>query len=169
MAYLPLVTAKSEQLQIRVTPEQKRTLKWLAREAGTDVSSYVLGRVLPPEGDRFQGLVARLTDPVERRYALAELADWLRTLPAGGVRRAVAGPPQAPLDGKTLNYLAGAIELAAARRALEPPAWTADVPIPQAPLLGSELAGLRLHLLTRSPVALRRRNVFVDASIDDRV
>jgi hypothetical protein len=37
------------------------------------------------------------------------------------------------------------------------------------PAFGSSLASLRLHLLTRAPVALRRRNLFADASVDDRV
>lgn len=163
------MSEKTEQLQIRVTPEQKHALKRLAREASADVSSWVLGQVLPVEADRFQALVAQVAEPATRRYALAELADWLRTLPPGAFRRAVARPPSAPLDAETRNYLAGAIELAAARRGLEPPPWCGDEPVPAAPLFGSTLAAVRLHLLTRSPVALRRRNVFAEASIDDRV
>lgn len=163
------MASKSEQLQIRVTADQKRALKRLAREAGMDVSAWVLGQVLPPEADRFQALAARVADPAARRHALAELADWLRTLPPGGFRRAVARPPSVALDAESLNYLAGAIERAASRRGLAPPTWTADVPAPRAPLFGSNLASVRLHLLTRSPVALRRRNVFVDSSFDDRV
>ncbi|MBI3982332.1 MAG: hypothetical protein HY337_05430 [Gemmatimonadetes bacterium] len=160
---------KTDQLQIRVTPEQKRTLKRLAREAGADVSSWVLGQVLPVEADRFQALVARVADPASRRYALAELADWLRKLPAGAFRRAVSARPAAPLDGETLNYLAAAIDLAASRRGLEPPRWVEEVPVRRSPTFGSALSSVRLYLLTRSPVALRRRNVFADASVDDRV
>jgi uncharacterized protein (DUF1778 family) len=160
---------KTEQLQIRVTAEQKQALKRLAREAGSDVSSWVLGRVLPAEADRFEALAARLASPTDRRYALAELADWVRSLPRGAFARAVARAPGATLDAETRNYLAGAVELAAARRGLRPPPWTRDVPVPRAPLFGSHLAALRLHLLTRSPAALRARNVFVDSSLDERV
>ncbi|MBI4420631.1 MAG: hypothetical protein HY560_07380 [Gemmatimonadetes bacterium] len=160
---------KTEQLQIRVSAEQKRALKHLAREAGMDVSSWVLGRVLPAEGDRFQELVARLADPEGRRHSLAELGDWLRALPAGAFRRAAAHAPRAPLNAEVLNYLAGMIERAAARRGVPAPPWTGRVPIPQTPLLGSTLAAVRLHLLTQSPIALRRRNMFVDASLDERV
>ncbi len=163
------MSSKSEWLQIRVTPEQKRALKRAAREAGTDMSSWVLDKLLPREADRFQALVARAVDAAERRFALAELADWLRALPPGAFQRAVAQAPRGPLDPGNRNYLAGAIELAADRRGLPPPAWVGETPVPDTPLFGSSLAGLRLHLLTRSPVALRRRNVFVDASIDDRV
>jgi hypothetical protein len=160
---------KSEQLQIRVTAEQKRALKRLAREAGVDVSSWVLGHVLPSEPDRFQVLTERLGSPTNRRHALAELADWLRALPRGGFGRAVARAPAAALDADTRTYLAGAIELAAAKRGFHPPAWTRDVPAGEAPQFGSGLRALRLHLLTRSPVPLRARNVFVDSSLDDRV
>lgn len=169
LANVRSVTAKTEQLQIRVSPEQKRTLRRLAREAGMTVSPWVLGQVLPAEADRFQTLVARVADPAGRRYALAELADWLRALPQGAFRRAVAMPPGDPLDRDALNYLAGAIELAAKQRGLTVPGWTADVPVPDAPLFGSSLEAVRLYLLTHSPVALRRRNVFVDASIDQRI
>jgi hypothetical protein len=163
--------AKTTQLQIRITPEQKRRLKALAREAAMDVSAWVLSRALPDtaEGERFQELVGELAKRPGDRFAYAELGDFLRALPAGAFRRAVADPPRARLDEQTLNYLAGAIELASRRRKLRPPAWTATVPAADTPKFGSELESVRLHLLTRSPVALRRRNIFVDASMDDRV
>ena len=163
------MASKTEQLQIRVTPEQKRAVKRLAREAGADVSSWVLAQVLPSEAGRFQELAARAADRARRRYALAELADWLGALPAAAFARAVSRPAGRSLDGETRNYLAGAIDLAAAGRGLAPPAWTGDVPVPRAPLFGSSRTSVRLHLLTRAPVALRRRNLFVDSSVDDRV
>lgn len=163
------MTPKTEQLQIRVSPEQKRTLQRLAREAGMGVSAWVLSRVLPAEAERFQALAERVAEAGDRRYALAELADWLRALSPGAFLRAVARPPAASLDHETLNYLAGSVDWAAVRRGLPAPAWVADIPIPTEPLFGSTLATLRLHLLTQSPVALRRRNVFVDASMDQRV
>ncbi|MBI4500601.1 MAG: hypothetical protein HY700_05515 [Gemmatimonadetes bacterium] len=163
------MAAKTGQLQIRVSAEQKRALKRRAREAGMDISSWVLGQVLPAEADRFQALVARVADRARRRYALAELADWLRGLPAGAFARAVESAPKATLDGEWLNYLAGAIEVAAAARGLPAPRWVPEVATPDAPLFGSGLAAVRLHLLSRAPVAFRRRNVFVDASIDQRV
>jgi hypothetical protein len=163
------MAAKTEQLQIRISAEQKRALKRRAKEAGVDISSWVLGQVLPAEADRFQALAARVADPTGRRYALAELEDWLRGLPAGAFGRAVEWAPRAALDGVWLNYVAGAIELAAAARGVPAPRWVSEVAIPGAPLFGSGLAAVRLHLLSRGPVALRRRNVFVDASIDQRV
>jgi uncharacterized protein (DUF1778 family) len=164
--------AKSDQLQIRVSTEQKRRLKQLARAAGMDVSAWVLSRLLPDETERFQALIASAnatTDDTTQRLRLAELADFLRDLPAGAFRRAVRERPRAPLDRTLHNHLAGMIELAANRRGQPAPAWTRDVPPLPEPAFGSALASLRLYLLTRAPVALRRRNLFMDASIDDRV
>jgi hypothetical protein len=163
------MATKTEQLQIRVTAEQKRTLRRLARNAGQGLSAWMLSQVLPPEAERFQALAARVAEPEGRGYALAELADWLRGLGPGGFRRAVARAPEAALDPVSLNYLAAAIERASAQRGVPPPRWTGTVGVPRDPLFGSQLASVRPYLLTRSPVALRRRNVFVDASFDQRV
>ncbi len=163
------MATKTEQLQIRVTAGQKRTLRRLARHAGQGLSAWILSQVLPPEGERFQVLASRVAAPEGRGYALAELADWLRSLRAGAFRRAVARAPEAALDPVSSNYLAAAIERASAERDVPPPRWTGTVGVPREPLFGSELASVRLYLLTRSPVALRRRNVFVDASFDQRV
>ncbi len=136
-----------------------------------DMSTWVLSRVIPDESERFQALCRALADAdaARRRFAFAELADFLRPLPPGAFRVATSHAPRAQLDPVALNYLAGAIELAAERRDQTPPAWTRDVPIPETPVFGSSLNSLRLYLLTRGPVALRRRNIFVDASVDERV
>ena len=161
--------SKTEQLQIRVSPEQKRRLKQLARAASLDVSSFVLSRVLPDESEQFQEFAGALRTTGPARFAFAELADYLQSLPPGAFQRAVSAAPKATLAADRLNYLAGAIELASQRRGLPPPAWTTRVAIPEEPAFGSALTSVRLHLLTRAPVALRRRNLFVDASLDDRV
>jgi hypothetical protein len=137
-----------------------------------DVSAWVLSRVLPSETERFQQFVAAVaasTDDGTRRLHLAELADFLRALPVGAFHRAVAEPPRAHLDPALRNHLAGMIELAASRRGQPPPVWTREVPASPEPAFSSSLTSLRLYLLTRAPVALRRRNLFMDASIDDRV
>ncbi len=160
---------KTEQLQIRVSPEQKRALRRLARRAGTDMSSWILDRVLPAEATRFQSMIAKLVDHEGKASALAELADFLRDLPAGGFARATAEAPQAALDAGTLNHLAATVDHAAVNRGLTPPAWTTESPVPVEPVFGSALSSVRLHLLTTAPVAFRRRNIFVDSSIDERV
>ena len=127
---------------------------------------------MTPGGDeaiRFQALAAALGDAELRRFRLAELADYLRALSGEAFRRAVAEAPRAPLDADTLNQLAGGGELAAERRGQPAPEWTHAIPPAPLPAFASGLASVRLHLLTRTPVALRRRNLFADASFDDRV
>lgn len=163
------MAGKTEQLQIRVSGEQKRALRRLARQAGTDMSSWILERVLPAEGARFQRLAAKLLDQKDKGSRLAELADYLRDLPAGAFARATAEAPRTELDARTLNHLAAMIDRAAINRGLTSPAWTSDAPVPADPAFGSALSSVRLHLLTMAPVAFRRKNIFVDSSIDERV
>lgn len=162
------MAGKTAQLQIRVTPEQKRSLKRLAREAGMDMSSWILDRVLPAEAARFQTLARKLANSEEGRFALAELDDFLGELPPGAFARATSDAPRATLDPSTLNHLAGSIDRAAFKRGVATPGWVKQTPTPAAPTFGTELLSARLHLLTNSPVAFRRRNVFVDASLDER-
>jgi hypothetical protein len=123
----------------------------------------------PDATERFQTLTAALTDGAHRRFGWAELADYLRSLPPASFERAVREAPRTPLDAAALNQLAGMVELAAERRGLRAPAWTHAVPVVDAPVFASMLASVRLHLLTATPVALRRRNLFADASVDERV
>jgi hypothetical protein len=162
---------KTAQLQIRVTPEEKRILRRLADEASMDMSAWILDRVLPRSAERFQELVAALAEAGadDRTFGLAEVADFLRELPRAEFVRAVAHAPRARLEPGLLNHLAAAIELAAQRRKLKPPPWTAHIAPSDSPEFGSTLGSVRLHLLTSAPVALRRRNLFMDASFDDRV
>src|SRR5438105_2363250 len=100
------MAAKTSQLQIRVSVEQKRRIKQLARDASLDVSTWVMSRLLPDEMETFQSLVSDLAADDGRDYAFAELADFLRPLPAGAFQRAVSAAPRERLDATTLNYLA---------------------------------------------------------------
>ena len=139
----------------------------------TDVPAEPTAASSSDPAARFQALARALAgaqaEPSHRRLRLADLADHLRALPPESFRDAVAAAPDAPLDADTLNHVAGMIELAAERRGQAPPPWTARVPPAPLPSFASALGSVRLHLLTRTPVALRRRNIFADASLDDRV
>jgi hypothetical protein len=50
-----------------------------------------------------------------------------------------------------------------------PPDWTLAVQPLSEPAFGSPLQSLRLHLLVAAPPAFKRRNIFVDSSVGDRV
>ena len=163
------MAAKSEQLQIRVTPAQKAALKGLARRAGLDVSSYVLRRVLPESRARFEELLEGLDDEEKRRATLAALNDLLSCVPAIEFEDAVAVPPPSRLPDWVRNYVAAMVELAASQKGVAPAAWTRAIEPLEQPRFASSLRALRAHLLRASPAPFKRRNLFVDASVGDRV
>lgn len=160
---------KNAQLQIRVSEAQKSALKRQAKRAGMSMSDWVLSRVLPPVSETFQGLLKALAIAEKPGYVLAELNEFLTQLNAGELKLAVSEPPQVQLESYWQNYVAATVEQAAASKRTEAPSWTKDVPPLEKPVFGSSLKSLRLHLLTRSPVAFRSRNIFIDSSIGDRV
>ena len=130
-----LASAKSVQLQIRVSPAQAR---------------------------RFQELTEACREPERARFALAELSSWLATLGTSELRDALAMQP-AGLTPYLANYVAAMLEYACAQRDIPPPAWTRLIAPLTEPVFGSTLTSLRLHLLSRSPAPFRRRNMFLDA------
>lgn len=163
-----LAQPKSSQLQIRVSAAEKRSIQRAAREAGLDMSAYVLARLLPAQARRFTELVGACRDPAGARYALAELNTWLESLAAGELRSALAAPPSG-LTSYFANYVAAMIEVACSRRGVHPPDWIGTIAPLAEPVFGSELLSLRLYLLTHSPAPFRRRNIFIDATVGDRV
>jgi hypothetical protein len=162
------MAAKSQQLQIRVTPQQKAALKRQAGAAGQELSEYVLARLLPPREDRFAELSDALTAP-DHRFALAELNDFLTECPPMLFREAVARPPRASLSSFLANYLAAMVEQAANLKGRTPPSWTREIPPLATPHFATPMLSLRMHLLRAAPVAFKRRNIFVDSAIGARV
>lgn len=164
-----IMASKSPKLQIRVTSEQKELLRRQARRAGEDMSGYGLAHVLPDASVRFDQLLQALRDDDQRGFALAELNDFLSGLSAGELRGAVELASLEGLDPYLRNYVAAMVELAAHQREVTPPAWVRDVEPLETPRFITPLAGLRLHLLKAAPVPFKRRNIFIDSSIGDRV
>jgi uncharacterized protein (DUF1778 family) len=160
---------KTTQLQIRVTPAQKARLRQLAGAAGQDVSAYVLGRVLPPEREQFRALLRTLAREDDHRYALAELHDFLAALAPAQFGDAVASGIPEGLSPLLRNYVAAMVEHAAMGKEVSAPSWVHAVEPLEHPHFGAPLRSLRLHLLATSPVAFKRRNIFVDAAVGDRV
>ncbi len=162
-------TPKSAQLQIRVSPAEKAAILRAARRAGMDMSAYVLDRLLPPAATRFQELTAACAEADGARFALAELNSFLAGLGAGELRDAVESRPPVGLSAMHANYIAAMVEYACAHHGIAPPRWASAIAPLVEPTFGSELASLRLYLLTHSPPPFRRRNIFIDASLGARV
>jgi hypothetical protein len=161
---------KTAQLQIRVSPAQKADLVRRARAAGVDLSAFVLSRVLPDTAVRFVALVRALSIEPRDPFVLAELGDLLRSIrgePA--FRETVSYLPSANLDRVSSNLLAAMVETRAAALGVRPPEWPADIHPLDEPWFATELLSVRLHLLCNAPPAFRRRNLFVDSTLEDRV
>lgn len=161
--------SRSQQLQIRVTPREKSALKRRARAAGQDVSAYVLALALPSESARFASIMDALRDETNRRFALAELNDALSALVPIEFAAAVDSIDVQGLDSLWQNYVAAMVEHAARANGVQAPGWTRDVVPLDRPYFATSLRSLRSYLLRVSPVAFRRRNIFVDATVGARV
>lgn len=160
---------KSAQLQIRVTAGEKAAIQELARKAEMDMSAYVLSRVLSAPASRFAECVEACQDPESARYGLAELNSYLSDLSAPELQNAVATAPTVKLTPYIANYVAAMVENACQRQGVRVPAWVHAVEPLTEPVFATALQSLRLHLLTHSPPPFRRRNIFIDSSLGDRV
>lgn len=160
---------KTEQLQIRMTRAQKASLRLRARLAGLDLTAFVLSRIAPDSGMRFEGIVAALRNARGRRHALADLNDLLVDLDPAGFGEALASARLSGLPDEAQNRVAAMVEHAADRIGVPPPRWTGDIPPLEEPRFATGLRSRRAHLLRASPAAFRRRNLFVDSTVGDRV
>lgn len=163
------MAARSEQLQIRLTPAEKAALKRRARAAGQDLSAYVLARALPAEADRLATIVWALRDDGNRRFALAALNDALSSLAPIDFSEALAQIDVRSLSPFLQNYVAAMVEHAAYHKGVDAPEWTNVVDPLDEPFFATQLRSLRIHLLRVAPVAFRRRNIFVDSTVGARV
>jgi hypothetical protein len=160
---------KTAQLQIRVSAGEKTAILRAAARAGMDMSAYVLSRVLSEPATQFRDCVRDCVGSASPRFALAELNSLLSAFTAGELRDAIAAPLPPGLSPFVSNYIAAMVEYACAKRGIAVPAWTrAIVPLDE-PVFGSDLQSLRLHLLTHSPAPFRVRNIFIDATLGDRI
>ncbi|HEV2441696.1 MAG TPA: DUF1778 domain-containing protein [Steroidobacteraceae bacterium] len=160
---------RSEQLQIRLSPAEKAAIRRAAEHAGLDMSAYVLNRALPTPAMRLQECIAGCAGPAPPSFALAELNTLLTGWTAAELRDAIAVRPTTALTPFLSNYIAAMIEQTCERHFVRVPGWVLAIGPLAEPSFGSTLKSLRLHLLTHSPPAFRRRNIFIDATVGDRV
>jgi hypothetical protein len=114
----------------------------------------------------FQSLAGRLQSekPV---YPLAELNDLLTRASLDEIELL----PAPPIDDPYLaNYVAAMVEQAIyIKGGRRPPPWTSGIKPLSRPVFAVPWMSLRAHLLLNSPVPFRRRNIFIDSGITDRV
>jgi hypothetical protein len=163
--------AKTSQLQIRITPAQKHELQRRAYQAGLSLSAWALAQLLPKAQTQFQSLTHELAsaDAGAESFALAALHDYLAREPDATLVKATAEAPNAKLSPFAYAYLAAMVEYTLVGRRIPLPTWVQHAGALDEPYFASSLLGLRVHLLTTSPAAFRRRNLFVDATVGSRV
>jgi len=161
-------SAKTEQLQLRVSRLEKAAIQRAAAQAGVDMSTYVLSRALPQPAAKYRELVEALMGPAPN-FALAELNSLLTELTATQLNDDIVSAPPPDLSPFLSNYLAALVEQACARRGVRVPAWTRRIAPLSEPAFATSLKSLRLYLLTHSPPSFRSRNLFVDSGLGERV
>jgi hypothetical protein len=114
--------------------------------------------------EEFQRLASQL--PSDRTYVLAELNDLLTQAPGPEIQ-SFSAPSIA--DSYLANYVAAMVEQAAHLKAVRPPSWTTGIPPLAQPVFAVPWMSLRAHLLLESPIPFRRRNIFIDSTIGNRV
>lgn len=123
---------------------------------------------MPDQAAEWLGHLRNIADNEQERTALAGLSAWLVTLGPGEITAATAEPPSGLSDFHA-NYVAAMVEHACAARIVPAPRWTREIAPLAYPVFATELTSLRLHLLTHSPPAFRRRNLFVDTVVGGQV
>ena len=129
----------------------------------------MLHRLLPDQRGAFLTLVRSLGVTSRPSYVLAEIHDLLADIRKAEFSTVTETVSVASLDDVRANQLAAMVETTAARLRVHPPDWVDQVTPLATPCFASELVSLRLHLLCNSPPAFRRRNLFVDSTVGDRV
>ncbi len=167
-----LKNMKPHQLQLRVSIEEKRFIARAAKRAGLGMSAWVLQCIMPKPQRVFAELMGQLqrADKISARYILASLHDFLVRSSPGELRLAIETWPEGiELSPYLHNYVAAMAETACVNHAMPNPLWGMEVPRLEDPVFASELQSIRLHLLLNAPLAFRRRNIFIDATLGDRV
>lgn len=160
---------KTEQLQIRVSREQKQAIAREAKRTGMSMSDWVLRKVLPAVRHRFCVLAEALSRAEQPGYVLAEMNEFLTGLNNQQLKTAIQSDPGFRLDAYYENYLAAMVEQACVIRKVEQPDWLRKIkPLPT-PHFVTDLQSVRLHLLLNAPPVFRNRNIFIDSSIGARV
>lgn len=149
---------RTSQLQIRISPEQKATLKRLAARAGLSVSAYVLAQSLPSTSRALEAAIADVRD--EKPGALSVLRRQVEALPPDELGERLESVEMSDLTPLAQNQIAALVEEVAQAAGAETPRWTTSIPPLEHPYFRWQLRSLRFYQLRASPVALKRRNVF---------
>lgn len=161
--------SKSTFLQIRLTPMEKRLVAQKAKNAGMEMSSWVKSCIFSTQMEQYLEIIQAVTESKNTKEALASLNDFLSTVSKEQFEEAVAPLPIDMAGTFIGNYIASMVEHAAQQKKINPPLWTRTFDGLADPHFSSTLPSLRGYLLQVSPTAFKRRNIFIDSSVGDRL
>jgi len=162
-------SAKITQLQIRVTPAEKESIQRAAQKLNLNMSTYVLGKVLPGRSSEFQGLLNELVISTEPRFVLSEINSLLSKLNSVELKTLFSITLPVRLSDYLSNYVAAMVEYVCNQHQIKKPDWIKSIQPLKQPVFASKLQNLRLYLLTHSPAPFRRRNIFTDTTVGGQV
>lgn len=164
-------TNKTKYLQIRVTPQEKSLIEKMAKRNNKTISELVLDKLLSEikQKEKFQNLVSDLNKVDNKSLAFAEINDFLNKLGKEEFQIAVKEEPRTKLSDYHSNYIAAIVEYTSYMKKAKPPKWINEIQPLNEPIFGSNLKNLRTHLLLNSPISFRKRNIFIDSTVGDRV
>lgn len=126
-----------------------------------------VARYVPPT---IKELSTKLLDGESARLCLAEFVDDFLSADRAERIRLTAEKPQSVADPKINAYMAAAVEHLCFQHGVPVPAWVNEpeyfLPVPWFPL---NYQNIRAIVLAESPVPFRRRNIFVDSTVLQRV
>lgn len=167
---------KNKQLQIRVTNEEKKLIEKMAKNAGLDVSRWILNKAIPEQRKQFEEILLSLENeryPLtsDAKFNIAKLNDLLSGLTSVDFSKLFLDLNifRYQINEYLLNYITAMIETRAKQLNLLAPNWVKEVKPLTSPVFVEKLKSLRLYLLLNSPYEFRKRNIFIDSSVGARV
>ncbi len=160
---------RSKFLQFRVSAQEKRVIAKYAQKAGLDMTSWVKRQLFSSNVRQYFDLLEAILNQKMTREALAHLNDFLYQLNKKEFIEVVQDPPEPFENTFQGNYIAAMVEMAANQKKIKTPSWTLKYEGLEDPYFASDMQKLRLHLLISSPSPFRKRNIFVDSTVGDRI
>lgn len=163
-------TKKDTYLQIRLSKHEKELIVKAAGANGVNISKWIMQRIMIDKRSQFQSICLKMSkDITNKSFYLSDLNDYLTNLSANEFLIALDTRPNVKLSISDWNIIVAMIDYAAYKKRAKSPDWLNDVEPLQHPLFATELTTVRQYLLITSPIAFRRRNIFVDTSIGGMV
>ena len=133
------------------------------------MSSWVLSKISNNQSKEFLRVVEKLVSSKKQSYIYAEIHDLLMKCGNNIFNKTIESSPTVELNSFQINYVAAMVEYRAMQLNEKIPAWCSEITTLDTPYFGSSLKSLNLYLLLNSPLAFRKRNIFIDSSVGQRV